>query len=444
MIKMDAVVTVHGKRRRNVMSAIVVVGTQWGDEGKGRVVDGVACNADLVARFNGGDNAGHTVVAQGHTLKLHLVPSGVLFPDLTCLIGAGVVINPEQLLAEMDDLIALGVDLSPSRLKISAAAHLILPTHRALDGAREVSRGKGAIGTTKRGIGPTYADKAARVNLRAGEMSDPDHFAQRVAERVEAHNQRLEQYGVETLSPEQIVSDYRAYAERLAPHLADGSALVGEALEDGQTVLCEGAQGLLLDIDHGTYPYVTSSSTVVGGATTGLGFGPKYISRAIGVVKAYTTRVGKGPFLTELLDEVGDQIRDVGNEYGTTTGRPRRCGWLDLVIVRYAARVNGLDELALTKLDVLSGLERLKVAVAYERDGERIDYFPAEFGVGALAEWKPVYEELPGWEEDITEVRRCKNLPAAARSYVAFIEEIVGVPVTFIGVGPKREQAITE
>jgi len=431
-------------QEENIMSAIVVVGTQWGDEGKGRVVDALARDAHLVARFNGGDNAGHTVVAQGHTLKLHLVPSGVLSPDLTCLIGAGVVVNPEQLLAEMDDLMALGIDLSPSRMKLSAAAHLILPTHRALDGAREASRGKGAIGTTKRGIGPTYADKAARVNLRAGEMSDPERFAQKVAERVEEHNRRLEQYGVEALSPEKAASVYQAYAERLAPHLADGSALVGEALASGKKVLCEGAQGLLLDLDHGTYPYVTSSSTVVGGAATGLGFGPKHISRAVGVVKAYTTRVGKGPFLTELLDEVGEQIRDVGNEYGTTTGRPRRCGWLDLVIVRYAARVNGLDELALTKLDVLSGLEQLKVAVAYERDGERTEYFPAEFGVDALAQWKPVYEELSGWEEDITDVRRCKVLPAAARSYVAFIEGMVGVPVTFIGVGPKREQAITE
>jgi len=424
------------------MSAIVVVGTQWGDEGKGRVVDGLAQQADLVARFNGGDNAGHTVVAEGHTLKLHLVPSGVLHSDLTLLIGAGVVINPEQLLSEMHDLSSSGVDVSPSRLKVSAATHVILPTHRALDGAREASRGKGAIGTTKRGIGPTYADKAARVGLRAGEMTDPAQFATRVTELVEDHNQRLERFGLDPLSAERVASAYRTYAERLAPHIADGSALIGEALESGKTVLCEGAQGLLLDLDHGTYPYVTSSSTIAGGATTGLGFGPTHISRVVGVVKAYTTRVGKGPFPTELVGEIGAQIREAGNEFGTTTGRPRRCGWLDLPIVRYAARVNGLDELALTKLDVLSGLGGLKVAVAYQRHGERVDYFPAEFGLEFLAQCEPVYEELLGWDEDIRGVRRREDLPRAAQAYVSYIEEAVGVPVTFIGVGPGREEAI--
>ncbi len=433
------------------MPAIVVVGAQWGDEGKGRVVDWLAREAQLVARFNGGDNAGHTVVAQGHTLKLHLVPSGILHPDLLSLIGAGVVVNPAQLVAEMDELAALGVDVGPSRLKISAAAHIILSTHRALDGARDAARGRGAIGTTKRGIGPTYADKAARVNLRAGDMASPEHFAERVAEAVRAHNRRLqEQYGAEPLPPEQVAADYCAYAQRLAPHLTDGSALVGEMLAAGEMVLCEAAQGLLLDLDHGTYPYVTSSSTVAGGALTGLGFGPRHVSRVIGVAKAYTTRVGAGPFPTELLDEVGDRIREVGGEYGTTTGRPRRCGWLDLVILRYAARINGLDEFALTKLDVLSGMERLKVAVAYERDGvrtergrrERTEVFPAEFGVESLAQWRPVYEELSGWAEDISVVRSRGDLPLAAREYVARIEERVGVPVTLIGVGPEREQAI--
>jgi len=433
------------------MPAIVVVGAQWGDEGKGRVVDWLAREVQLVARFNGGDNAGHTVVAQGHTLKLHLVPSGILHPDLVCLIGAGVVVNPERLVVEMDELAALGVDVGPSRLKISAAAHVILSTHRALDGAREVARGRGAIGTTKRGIGPAYADKAARVSLRAGDMANPEQFAERVAETVRGHNRSLQElYGAETLSPEQVAAEYCAYARRLEPHLADGSALVGEMLAAGETVLCEGAQGLLLDLDHGTYPYVTSSSTVAGGALTGLGFGPRYVSRVIGVTKAYTTRVGAGPFPTELLDEVGDRIREVGGEYGTTTGRPRRCGWLDLVILRYAARINGLDELALTKLDVLSGLERLKVALAYERDTarpesgrrERTEVFPAEFGLESLARWKPVYEELPGWAEDISEVRSRDDLPPAAREYVGRIEEWVGVPITLIGVGPEREQAI--
>ena len=434
------------------MPAIIVVGAQWGDEGKGRVVDWLARDAHLVARFGGGDNAGHTVVAQGHKLALHLVPSGILHPDLVCLVGAGVVVNPGQLVAEMDDLAALGIDVGPSRLKLSAAAHVILPTHRALDGARETARGGQALGTTKRGIGPTYADKAARVNPRAGDMAQPEQFAERVAEAVRVHNRRLqEEYDAEPFSPEQVAAEYCAYAQRLAPHLTDGSALVGEALAAGRTVLCEGAQGLLLDLDHGTYPYVTSSATVAGGALTGLGFGPRYVSRVVGIAKAYTTRVGAGPFPTELLDEIGERIRQVGAEFGTTTGRPRRCGWLDLVILRYAARVNGLDEFALTKLDVLSGLERLKVAVAYQRAGagpessrrERIEFFPAEFGVESLAEWEPIYEELPGWTEDITGVRTRDDLPPAAREYVARVEEWVGVPITLIGVGPEREQAIT-
>jgi adenylosuccinate synthase len=372
-----------------------------------------------------------------------LVPSGILYPHLTCLIGAGVVINPERLVSEMDELTEMGVDVSPQHLKISAAAHIILPTHRALDGAKESVRGNGAIGTTKRGIGPTYADKAARVNLRAGAMADPERFAEQVGAGLRAHNRRLEeQYHQTPVPPEEAMAAYKAYAQRLAPHLVDGSAVVGEALDAGQTVLCEGAQGLLLDLDHGTYPYVTSSSTVAGGAMTGLGFGPRHVSRVIGVAKAYTTRVGAGPFPTELHGEIGAQIREVGQEYGTTTGRPRRCGWLDAVILRYAARVNGLDELALTKLDVLSGLDQLKIAVAYERGGERIEHFPAEFGVEALAKWQPVYEELPGWQADIQETRRREALPQAAQAYVARIEALVGLPVSFIGVGPGREQAI--
>jgi adenylosuccinate synthase len=425
------------------MPAVVVVGAQWGDEGKGRVVDWLARQAHLVARYGGGDNAGHTVIAQGHKLGLHLVPSGILNVGAICLIGAGVVVNPELLVTEMDELAALGVDVGPSRLKLSAAAHTILPSHRALDGARETSRGADALGTTKRGIGPTYADKASRTNLRLGEMVRPEQFAERVAEAVRIHNRRLEvEYGIEPMPVDEIAAEYCAYAQRLEPHLTDGTALVGEALAAGKTVLCEGAQGLLLDLDHGTYPYVTSSSTVAGGALTGLGFGPRYVSRVVGVAKAYTTRVGAGPFPTELLGDVGERIRQIGHEYGTTTGRPRRCGWLDLVILRYAARVNGLDEFALTKLDVLSGLERLKVAVAYEREGERVEYFPAEFGVEALAEWQPVYEDLPGWTEDISGARSRDDLPPTARAYVERIEEWVDVPITLIGVGPERTQAV--
>jgi len=430
------------------MSAIIVVGTQWGDEGKGRVVDALARSAKIIARFNGGDNAGHTVICKGLTLKLHLMPSGILYQDATCLIGAGVVVNPELLTAEMDELIELGVDVGTSHLKLSAAAHIILPTHRALDGAREEARGQSAIGTTRRGIGPAYADKADRVNLRAGDMARPEQFATQVAEGVRAHNRHLDKrYGAPTLSPEDIAARYCACAKRLAPHLADGSALVGEALEAGETVLCEGAQGLLLDLDHGTYPYVTSSSTTAGGALVGLGFGPRHVSRVVGVAKSFTTRVGAGPFPTELSGEIGDQLRGTGenqwDEYGTTTGRPRRCGWLDAVILRYAARVNGLDELALTKLDILSGLERIKIAVAYERNGERTEHFPVEFGLEELAQWKPIYEDLPGWSEDITEVRRREDLPPAAQNYVARVEEWVGVPITLISVGPERSQKIT-
>ncbi len=425
------------------MAVIIIVGAQWGDEGKGRVVDRLAAQADLVARYNGGDNAGHTVVAEGHTLKLHLVPSGILHPQLTCLIGAGVVVNPARLVAEMDTLAGLGLDVGPQRLKLSAAAHVILPTHQALDGVGEAARGRTALGTTRRGIGPAYADKAARTGVRCGAMADPEAFAEAVCRAMEAHNDVLTRvHGQPPLEAEAVGAEYRQYARRLAPHLTDVSALVGEALAAGRAVLCEGAQGTLLDVDLGTYPFVTSSSPVAGGAMTGLGFGPTQVERVIGVAKAYTTRVGAGPFPTELTDDVGERLRDAGGEFGTTTGRPRRCGWLDLPILRYAACVNGMTELALTKLDVLSGFEVLKVAVAYEQDGERTESFPAEFGAEMLARWTPVYEEWPSWVEGIRDVRCRADLPAAAQVYVARIEEQVGLPVTFIGVGPEREQTI--
>jgi len=425
------------------MPAIIVVGAQWGDEGKGRVVDGLAREAHIVARYNGGDNAGHTVVALGHILRLHLVPSGILHPHVTCLIGAGVVVNPVQLAAELDELAALGVDVGPERVKLAAAAHIILPTHRALDGAREAARGQEAIGTTRRGIGPVYADKAARVGLRAGQMADPEEFGERVRALVQAHNRLLqEHYGLEPLSVDETVAESVALARRLRAYLTDGSELVARALAAGQTVLCEGAQGTLLDLDHGTYPYVTSSSCVAGGALTGLGFGPQAVARVIGVAKAYTTRVGAGPFPTELTDAIGDRIRQAGGEYGTTTGRPRRCGWLDLPILRYAVQINGLTELALTKLDVLTGIQPLKVAVAYERGGERIERFPGEWGAEEVARWHPVYEELPGWTEEIRSARRWEDLPATARAYVERIEEAIGVPVTLIGVGPERGEVV--
>ena len=422
------------------MPVTIIVGTQWGDEGKGRVVDHCAAQADIVARYNGGDNAGHTVIAEGHKLALHLVPSGILYPQALCLIGAGTVINPLRLLKEIEDLRAVGVEVGPERLKISAAAHLILPTHRALDGASELRRGKQALGTTRRGIGPTYADKARRVGLRAGQMRAPDAFAAQVRARATAHNEQLINFGLEPQLVGPLAAQLQEAARQLAPYLVDGATVIGEALAAGKRVLCEGAQGTLLDLDHGTYPFVTSSSPIAGGALTGLGFGPGAVERVIGVAKAYTTRVGAGPFPTELLEETGERLRQVGHEYGVTTGRPRRCGWLDAVILRYAAQVNGLTEIALTKLDILSGLPTLQIAVAYEVDGERLEHFPAEWGNEVLARCAPVYEKLPGWETDLRAIRRRAELPPEARAYVARVEELTGVHVAFTGVGPERAE----
>ena len=425
------------------MPATIIVGAQWGDEGKGRVVDDLASRAEVVARYNGGDNAGHTVVAEGHTLGLHLVPSGILNPRAVCLIGAGTVVNPLRLLEEFATLREAGIEVTPERLKIAAGAHLILPTHRALDGAQEQALGEQAIGTTARGIGPTYADKARRVGLRAALMRDPEAFAAQARTLMIAHNEWL--INLYHLKPQLIgthVERLQEAAAQLAPYLVDGAALVAEALAAGKAVLCEGAQGTLLDLDRGTYPFVTSSSPIAGGALTGLGFGPKEVTRVVGVAKAYTTRVGAGAFPTELLDATGERLRDIGHEYGVTTGRPRRCGWLDAVILRYAARVNGLTEIALTKLDVLSGLPTLKIAVAYEIEGQRVEHFPAEWGNEVIATARPLYEELPGWEADLHAMRRREDLPAEARAYVARIEELTQTPITFIGVGPERESMI--
>jgi adenylosuccinate synthase len=427
------------------MSATIVVGTQWGDEGKGKVVDWAAESADLVARFAGGDNAGHTVTVAGERFALHLIPSGILYPGKLCLLGSGMVINPVRLVGEMDGLAARGVDVTPDRLKISVGAHLILPYHITLDGAQEAGRGEEAIGTTKRGIGPAYTDKSARVGLRAGAMHDPEAFSEQVYRAVEDKNTLLTAvYGQSPLDAETVAAEFHDYARRLAPYLADVSLIVNQALEKGQHLLCEGAQGALLDLDHGTYPFVTSSAPTAGGALTGLGFGPRHVERVIGVAKAYTTRVGAGPFVTELLDETGDRLRGTGanpwDEFGTTTGRPRRCGWLDVLILRYAARVNGLTHLALTKLDILSGFERIKVAIAYDYQAEQLDHLPLDAEV--LVACQPIYEELPGWSEDIQHTQTLDDLPAAARAYVRRIEELVGVPVTLISVGPGREQTI--
>lgn len=427
------------------MPATIVVGSQWGDEGKGKVIDWLAEDADLVARYAGGDNAGHTVTVAGERYALHLVPSGILYPGKLCLMGSGMVINPVSLLKEMRDLEAHGVDVSSARLKISSSAHLILPYHIALDGAQESGRGADAIGTTKRGIGPAYADKSARVGLRAGAMRDPEEFSESVYRSVEQKNTVLTQlYGQRALDAKVIAAEFHDYARILAPYIADVSLIVNQAMETDKRLLCEGAQGTLLDLDHGTYPFVTSSSPTVGGALAGLGFGPRYADRIVGLVKAYTTRVGAGPFVTELLGEEGNRLRGTGadpwDEFGTTTGRPRRCGWLDAVVIRYAARINGFTHLALTKLDILSSFEMLKIAVAYEYQGERLEHLPPDSEI--LAACQPIYEELPGWSEDIRDASTLEDLPLAARQYVKRIEALVGVPIMIIGVGPGREQTI--
>ncbi len=427
------------------MPATIVVGTQWGDEGKGKVVDWAADEADLVARYAGGDNAGHTVTVAGERFALHLIPSGILHADKPCLLGSGMVINPARLVDEMDGLAARGVDVSPERLGISFGAHLILPYHIALDGALESGRGGQALGTTRRGIGPAYTDRSARVGLRAGAMHDPEGFSEKVYQAVEEKNTLLTNlYAQPPLDAEQVAAEFHNYARRLAPYLTDVSLVVNQALEANKRLLCEGAQGTLLDLSHGTYPFVTSSAPIAGGALAGLGFGPRYVERVIGVAKAYTTRVGAGPFVTELRDETGDRLRGTGvnpwDEFGTTTGRPRRCGWLDAVILRYAARVNGLTHLALTKLDILSGFETIRIAVAYDYQGERLEHLPHDSEI--LADCQPIYQELQGWSEQIRDAQTVDDLPTAARRYIERIEDLVGVPVALIGVGPGREQTI--
>ncbi len=421
------------------MPAMVIVGAQWGDEGKGKITDLLAQEVDFVARYNGGDNAGHTVVFGGQTFRLHHIPSGILYPGVVCVLGNGMVINPERLCQELDGLASRGVDVSPSRLRISGRAHLVLPTHIALDKAEEAIRGKGAIGTTFRGIGPAYSEKFARRGLRVADMLEED-FAEKVERAVERANRLLESYGFEPLDPASVAQEQLECARRLAPYVEDTAWLLNEALSKGKKVLCEGAQGTFLDIDHGTYPYVTSSYPTAGGAMVGLGIGPKWVERVIGVTKAYTTRVGGGPFPTELTDEVGDRLAEVGREYGTTTGRRRRTGWLDIVALRYAVMVNGITELAVTKLDVLTGIDPIKICVAYRVQGEETGRFP--LSTDRLYRCEPVYMEVPGWSEDISSAREFDQLPARARDYIRLIEELTGVPVKVISVGPEREQTI--
>jgi len=422
------------------MAGIVIVGAQWGDEGKGKVTDLLAEHADLVIRFQGGNNAGHTIVRDGTTWKFHLIPSGILYPGKRCAIGNGVVIDPKVLTGELDDLRAKGVDLSG--LRISANAHLIMPYHLLLDHAGEAKLGRLQIGTTRRGIGPCYADKAARLGIRVQDLLDAKILKKKIAAALEPKRLALRPFAkAPELDLQSMTEEYLTYGHRLERYIADTARLTWDALDAGSHVIFEGAQGTLLDIDHGTYPFVTSSNPVAAAACTGTGVGPKDIDEIWGIAKAYATRVGAGPFPTELDDDLGATIREAGGEYGTTTGRARRVGWMDLVALRYAARLNSLTALAITKLDVLSGLGDLCVATSYRGEEEaHFDHFPYHQTVlhGATGE----YVTLPGWEEDISECRDEADLPATARDYLAFIADFVGVPVTLVSVGPGREQVI--
>jgi len=427
------------------MPLTILVGAQWGDEGKGRIVDWLSAQADVVARFNGGDNAGHTVTVGSQTFKLHLIPSGVIHPRPACVLGNGMVINPETLLNEMASLKAAGINVSPARLRVSHAAHLITPAHRALDQAQERARGLGKIGTTGRGIGPAYTDKASRRGLRLEEMLDPPAFAARMASHIRETNMVLQSlYAADPLDADKLSEEYAAYAEKLAPYISDVSAFLARALSEGKGVLAEGAQGTLLDLDHGTYPFVTSSSPTAPGALVGLGLGILRVERVIGATKAFQTRVGEGPFPTEVSGAVAGHLRGTGanpwDEFGTTTGRPRRVGWLDGVLLRYAVRVNGLTELILTKLDVLSGLETLRICTAYRSAGK--PYTDLPLGPADLSPFEPVYEELPGWQEDLSAVRRRQDLPAAARRYLERIETLSGIPIRLVTVGAERSQVV--
>jgi adenylosuccinate synthase len=422
------------------MPAIVLVGAQWGDEGKGKATDLLGEQVDYVVRYQGGNNAGHTVVTpDGEHFALHLLPSGILTPGVTCVIGNGVVIDPAVLIGEIDQLEARGIDTS--RLLISADAHLIMPHHRALDVVSERYLGKAKIGTTGRGIGPAYGDKVARMGIRVQDLLDPGIFRAKLELALREKNQVLVKvYNRRAIEVDAVVAEYLGYAERLAPLIADTRLVLDRALAEGATLLLEGSQGTLLDVDHGTYPFVTSSSPTAGGAAAGSGIGPTRITKVVGILKAYTTRVGEGPFPTELHDEFGEYLRKAGGEVGVTTGRLRRCGWFDAVVARYAGRVNGLTDLFLTKLDVLSSLARVPVCVAYEIDGDRVDEMPMT--QTALHHATPVYEQLDGWSEPLEDAKTFADLPAAAQAYVRRVEELSGTPVSAIGVGPGRDQTL--
>ncbi|MDP1827285.1 MAG: adenylosuccinate synthase [Archangium sp.] len=428
------------------MPNVVVVGAQWGDEGKGKIVDLLTEHAQVVVRFQGGNNAGHTLVVGGQKTVLHLIPSGVLHAGKTCVIGNGCVIDPTVLMKEIDALRARGYLSDSAQLMISEHAHVICPWHKHLDALREKARGGGAIGTTGRGIGPAYEDKVARRGIRMRDLLDGDRLRRRVKDRLTDALEEISRLARQAkmdeplLDIEAIVSEYLVLGSRLKEFVGEASLFLSEHVRKGTRILFEGAQGTLLDVDHGTYPYVTSSNTVAGNAAVGSGLGPTAIDKVLGITKAYTTRVGGGPFPTELTDATGDRLRKVGDEFGATTGRPRRCGWLDTVVLRYASRVNGLWGLALTKMDILSGLETLKVCTAYELDGQRVTELPGD--IEEFSRVQPIYEELPGWEQTLAGARTIDDLPAAAQRYIRRIEEIVGIPVVCVSVGAERGETI--
>ncbi|HDK7158123.1 TPA: adenylosuccinate synthase [Clostridium botulinum] len=423
------------------MSAFIVLGAQWGDEGKGKMTDYLAENADVVVRFQGGNNAGHTVVVGEKEYKLHLIPSGILYNDKLNVIGNGVVLDPKALFEEISYLESLGVDITPDRLIISDRAHVIMPYHRVLDGIKERARGNKDIGTTGKGIGPSYTDKMERSGIRVCDLIHKEVLEEILKETLGIKNKIItEVFGGEALDYNEIYNEYLGYAEKLRPFVKDISVIVNKKIKEGREVLFEGAQGTLLDIDYGTYPYVTSSSTIAGGVCIGAGVGPTAITNAVGIAKAYTTRVGKGPFPTELLDKTGDWIREKGHEFGVTTGRARRCGWLDLVILKTSARVSGLTSFAVTKIDTLAGLDTLKVCTGYRLNGEIIDYVPAS--LEDLAKCEPIYEEFEGWDDSIANARCYEDLPENAIKYLKKIEDFTETKVSIVSVGPKRDQTM--
>ncbi|WP_214762667.1 MULTISPECIES: adenylosuccinate synthase [Exiguobacterium] len=421
------------------MSSVVVVGTQWGDEGKGKITDFLSKQAEVVARYQGGDNAGHTIVFNDTKYKLHLIPSGIFYSDKTCVIGNGMVVNPKSLVTELAYLHERGV--STDNLRISNRAHVILPYHQLQDKLEEDAKGDAKVGTTLKGIGPCYMDKAARIGIRIADLLDKEVFAEKLKTVLAIKNRMfVKMYEVDAIEFDDIFEEYYAYGQQFAKYVCDTSVVLNNALDEEQKVLFEGAQGVLLDIDHGTYPFVTSSNAASGGVSSGAGIGPSKIHHVVGVCKAYTSRVGDGPFPTQLDDEIGHTIREVGKEYGTTTGRPRRVGWFDSVVVRHSRRVSGITDLCLNSIDVLTGLETLKICTAYEFEGKLLDEYPPNFRV--LEQCKPVYEELPGWTEDITGIRKFEDLPVNAQNYVKRIEALTGIELLTFSVGPAREQTV--